>query len=412
MLQSRLRQLLMSSLVTILMLSLSMHSSPEAQSSATFTFAASGDLGVDEYSNASYRNIPTLGTSFFLALGDLSYNDTTPETRYCEVVKELVGPSFPFEILSGNHEDGGEVHHGLIDNFVQCLPDRLGSTGTYGKEYYFDYPGSNPMARFILISPDLTFTFGGHYSYDVGTSQYNWLSSTIDGARSKGIPWVIVGIHKVCVTIGDKNCELDPDVVKLLLSKKVDLVLQAHDHNYQRSKQLTCMDSPLRDTTQMEYVPSCVADDGSDGTYSKAAGTVFVINGAFGGEGFTPINVTDPRAQYFAKAMGGAPSVGGGGRGTVYGTNDDGVGRGFVAYTLSDDRIDGHFVMTTKITPGPEFSDSFNIVNQGRSPLDWLTGQTNAVAWLALGITAVGLAFWLGRKSKRHSRLAQSSAEQ
>ncbi len=149
---------------------------------STFSFAASGDLGMEAYGNASYRGIPTTSADFFLALGDLSYNDTIPESRYCDGVKELVGPSFPFEVLSGNHEDGEEVHNGLIDNFAQCLPDRLGVTGTYGKEYFFDYPATGQLARFILISPDLTFTNGGRYSYDAGTSHYDWLASTIDSA--------------------------------------------------------------------------------------------------------------------------------------------------------------------------------------------------------------------------------------
>ncbi len=202
--------------------------------------------------------------------------------------------------------------------------------------------------------------------------------------------------------MGDKKCEIGPDLVKLLFDKKVDLVLQGHDHDYQRSKQLTCDDSPVKDSIQVTYLPSCVADDGSDNAYSKGAGTVFVINGAFGGESLTPVNMTDPRTDYFAKAMGGALAVGGGGVGTVWGTSNDGVGRGFVTYTVSADRIDSQFVMTTKVTAGPVFSDSFSIVNQPQNSgvIGWLTGPGRVFIVVPTGAAVLGLAFWLGRRSK------------
>src|SRR5437879_1301405 len=59
----------------------------------------------------------------------------------------------------------------------------------------------------------------------------------IDGARARSIPWVIVGMHEHCLGVGHA-CEIGPDLVNLLTAKKVDLILQAHDHDYQRGKQL------------------------------------------------------------------------------------------------------------------------------------------------------------------------------
>ena len=89
-----------------------------------------------------------------------------------------------------------------------------------------------------MISPGLTFTNGGLYDYSVGTTHYNWVSNTIDSARATGIKWVIVGMHKNCISMGRMTCQIGPDIFNLLVSKKVDLILQGHDHNYQRSKQL------------------------------------------------------------------------------------------------------------------------------------------------------------------------------
>src|SRR6266516_151762 len=205
---------------------------------SSFSFTAGGDIGGNSNSTTSLDLIAQSGSQFDLALGDLSYSERTPESAWCSYVQSHVGSSFPFELLSGNHDDGGDINNGLIDNFTQCLPDRLGAVGTYGKEYYFDYRASSPIARFLMISPGLNFTDGGPYDYIAGTTRYNWVANTIDSARAAGIKWIIVGMHKVCISMGEMACEIGNDLYNLLVSKKVDLILQGHDHDYQRSKQL------------------------------------------------------------------------------------------------------------------------------------------------------------------------------
>src|SRR5713226_4058817 len=250
-----------------------------AADGATFQFAAAGDHEQTMTTNSSLERLSDSGVNFYLALGDLSYTSVGEESDWCSIVKSYVGPNFPFELVSGFHDDGQEsppTDGGLIDSYTNCLPDKLGSTGIYGKEYYFDYPPSSPLARIIMVSPDLNFTNGGYYSYAVGSSHYKWLSSAIDGARASGIAWVIVGMHKPCISAGVyPTCLVGRDLMNLMFQKKVDLVLQAHDHNYQRSKQLTCASTE-------KFVSSCVADDGSSGSYWKAEGTIWVIAGTFG----------------------------------------------------------------------------------------------------------------------------------
>ena len=65
-----------------------------------------------------------------------------------------LGPKFPFQLLVGSHEDQ-DGQDGYILNHAACLPDRLGSTGTYGVHYYFDYPASSPLMRVIMIPPNM-----------------------------------------------------------------------------------------------------------------------------------------------------------------------------------------------------------------------------------------------------------------
>src|SRR6266496_1002052 len=340
--------------------------------STSFSFTAGGDIGGNSNTSTALDLIAQSGSQFHLAIGDLSYSEITPESNWCSYVKSRVGSTFPFELLSGNHEDGGEIltQDGLIDNFAQCLPDRLGAVGTYGKEYSFDYPASSPIARFIMISPNLTFTNGGSYSYAAGTAHYNWVSNTIDNARAAGIKWVIVGMHKVCISMGMMPCDIGNDLNNLLVSKKVDLILQAHDHDYQRSKQLALNSTTCTAIQAETYNSNCVVNDGSTGNYTQGAGPVTVIVGTVG-EGLHVLNTSDGDAGYFAKWMGN----------NVNPTN------GLTKFTLSSDQLTVSANFTGSTAPN-NFTDSFTITNPTATPTPTPTPQPGG--GISLRAAAIG----------------------
>ena len=111
----------------------------ESQTAEPFVFTAAGDYGSSDAALATLDLVVTSQARFHLALGDLSYGDE-PEPAWCNWVRARVGPpTFPFLLVAGNHEDDfGE--HGHIAAFSECLPDRIGTSGRYGREYYFDGP--------------------------------------------------------------------------------------------------------------------------------------------------------------------------------------------------------------------------------------------------------------------------------
>ncbi len=292
------------------------------------TFAAGGDFGATSLTDATFTSMAASDAEFLLALGDLSYSNLT-ESQWCDYVKGYLGTEFPVELLVGNHEDDDRVN-GYIGNFAACLPDRMSSTGTYAAEYYFDV---DKLARIIMIGADNQVD-GESYDYGVGSSHYQWLEATIDDARAKGIEWVIVGMHKPCVTAGVKGCEVGSDVYDLLLDKKVDLILHGHEHNYQRSKQITC-------ATPGTFRTECVVDDGSDNIYTKGAGSVFVIVGNAGGNDMYSINASDPELGYLA---------------TWLGANSPDAGRGYALLTMTPEALQVTFVGSTT-----SYSDSFAI---------------------------------------------------
>jgi hypothetical protein len=326
-----------------------------AQAMGSFKFAAAGDHTAGSRTAASLGLLDQSGASFYLALGDLDYDSTPTDEAWCDYIKQrlpTLGPNFPFELVTGNHEHQGGSN-GYIMNHAACLPDRLNSTGVYGAQYYFDYPASAPLIRVIMIAPSLMVE-NVQYNYTPGSAPYNWLASAIDNARSGGIPWIAVGMHKVCITTGDKSCETGTALLNLLVDKRVDLVLQGHDHNYQRSKQIVLRPGTCSAIASNAADADCIADDGADNAYAKGAGSVFVISGTFG-QCCYGVSATDPDAPYFAQINGNS--------------------NGYTEFMVSSTRIDAQFVPSVGT-----FTDSFSIVGGNDSDGDGFTDGIEAYA--------------------------------
>jgi hypothetical protein len=249
---------------------------PEQVEAATsFTFTAAGDIAFD-------TDIPWLqanGGSFFLVLGDLGYS--SDEVGWCNYIR---GIGRPVIWVVGNH-DTNEDGPGDFFQYQSACPPPTGFNfvGTWGSNYYFDYPAINPIARFIAIAAGV----GGNQvdgDFSTGSTAYNWLSTTIGQANTQGL-WTVLYGHKPCITVGSKSCEPGGDYLSLATSSGVDLILHGHDHNYQRSHQIACATGA-----------SCIID--VTGAHSRNAGTVQVIDGS-GGQCCYSVSGSDPEAFYF-----------------------------------------------------------------------------------------------------------------
>jgi Calcineurin-like phosphoesterase len=284
-------------LLAMLLLVLGTHVSA-APESGHVQFTAVGDLAANSNTGAVLDAIDTRDSDLTLALGDLSYGTAGAEQAWCDFVTNRVGAGYPFELLAGNHESNGL--NGNINDFSACSPNQLpGVVGTYGRQYYVDVPAGAPIVRFIMISPSLGFP-DGTYSYPAGSPRYQWTSAAIDGARAAAIPWVIVGMHKPCITAGQYVCDPGSELFNLLVSKRVDLILSAHEHNYQRSKQLA-HGAGCAAVAPGGYDADCVAD--ADSALTQGAGSVAVIAGT-GGNSLYNITAGDAETDYFAATSG------------------------------------------------------------------------------------------------------------
>jgi hypothetical protein len=332
----------------------------QAATSSSFSFSVAGDYGQTKNTTATLASIGNLAKSgaiaFNVGLGDLNYDyPTVSAQQWSNYVKGNLPANFPFEIVAGEHDTGD------IDQLAVDLPNYIrGASGTYAQQYYFDYPSSSPLARFIFVSPGVLT----QYKYNKGGADYNWVSNTIDAARAAGIRWVIVGIHKYCLAINAGQCTA-PALMNLLLSKKVDLILNGQKHGYQASNQLalnstTCASLP---TTAGSYNANCVV--GRSGNFTKGAGTIVLITGT-GGKSMSTVDATDPQSGYFRTWMGGNAAN------TTWGVSQ---------FTISANQLTEQFDRAS----GGNFTDSFSITASGFTPT--ATSSTTVTATPSPSVT-------------------------
>ena len=259
---------------------------------APVRFSVVGDIGSSDATASVLRSIAARHDDFTLAVGDLSYGRDGAEGAWCRFVSQRVGANHPFELVSGNHESDGE--NGDIERFARCMPNRLpGLVGTYGRQWYVDQPAADPLVRVVMISPALDFGHG-QWSYDAGTPHHDWLRAAVAGAHAAGIPWVVVGMHKPCLSLGRYACDPGRDVDDRLLDTGVDRVVTGHEHLYQRSTSLA-RGRGCPTIRPGRFTPACVAADGT--------GTTFVTVGT-GGHELRVVHPGDGESGYFAASSG------------------------------------------------------------------------------------------------------------
>lgn len=298
-------------------------------------FTAQGDIGLGAGAEKVLDVIAGLDPQLNLALGDLSYK-AGREEEFCDMVTGKLGPEFPYQLITGNHESNGD--DGDIDTFARCLPNSLpGLEGEYGKQWRVDVPEDNPAVRFIMVSPGIDFNDGEPLDYSRGSERWRWTEEAIDQARSEGIPWTVVGMHTLCFSVGEKDCDAGKAFTNMLIDKKVDLVLSAHDHLYQRSHQVE-LGASCPELVPDKFSEPCLSD--KDGSMVQGQGTVFATIGV-GGVGLYDVKNKDPEAGYFSTWSGKN-------RNPALGTLD---------VTVDAEQLTARFVPAE----GYKFTDSFTI---------------------------------------------------
>ena len=183
---------------------------------ADFNFAAVGDWGCTSDTIDTVKNIVDKDPELVLALGDLSYNSTA--NCWLDIIEPIADKT---KIAIGNHETDS----------TKKLKDYMEFFGLEEQYYSFNYEN----VHFTVISTELP--------YEEGSEQYNFVNDDLSKTSSNpNIDWIVVFYHSLAYTSetnsGKGNRaekELRETYHPLFAEYDVDFVLQAHNHNYQRS---------------------------------------------------------------------------------------------------------------------------------------------------------------------------------
>jgi len=226
----------------------------EEANSADFNFVAAGDWGCGHEALNTFSMMKGMKPELYLGLGDYSYMDSSD--CWLNIVKS-VGKSF--KIALGNHDTEGQLLQAYMDEFK------------LEKQYYsFNYRN----AHFIALSTEL--------SKPDEIEQLKFVKNDLLRTKAnKNIDWTIVFFHKPFYSAdGSDITNMRRTYHPIFENFGVDLVIQGHSHNYQRTY-------PLLYNEARNSEP--IVSDKEQLQYHDPLGIIFLIVGT-GGESLQPLN--------------------------------------------------------------------------------------------------------------------------
>lgn len=237
---------------------------------SNFNFVAAGDFGCGKNANRTITNMLSREPEVVIGLGDLSYQKTAD--CWFHVVSPL--------------DTDGRLRIAIGDN--EMFPAKF-------TEY---------MKHFNMDSPYYSFDYGNvHFlsmataknrviPYNETSEQYKFINDDLKSAHeNKSINWIIVYSFRSFYSSNTTHPGLDElqDLYHPLFDKYgVDLVLQGHNHNYQRTYPVTF--NPSKQSNPI------VTNQFTTGYQGAKDGVVYAIVGT-AGEGFHPL---EGRQSYVA----------------------------------------------------------------------------------------------------------------
>src|SRR4029078_237059 len=231
---------------------------------ADSTFTAAGDWECNANTDATVNNMAAKNPQHVFALGDYSYQSTG--TCWWNKLSAS-NPSINgiTDIAIGNHDDDdSEGFSGYMSHF--------GLSQTYYSHNYGE-------VHVLVMDSDRN-------SYASGSAQRTFVQNDLQSASTDpNIKWIIVYLHKPmytspntcssssCSNTGSENRNIRNGFHAMFDQYGVDLVLEGHIHDYQRSYKIK-YDSGSPD--------SPTVTDNNTNTYTEGNGEIFAIVGTGG----------------------------------------------------------------------------------------------------------------------------------
>jgi hypothetical protein len=218
---------------------------------------ASGDWHCTSDAQKTVNMAKSMNPQLILGLGDYSSEKT--ETCWVNLIKPVASIT---KIALGNHD---VEHDGLADSYLKHY-------GLSKQFYSFDIKNVHVL------------TMATEEKFEAGSEQYNFVVNDLrKAANNPDIKWIMVTMHSPFYSspneCSDSDCtgneELSEIYHPLFDKYGVDLALQAHVRNYQRS-------FPLEFNQESPSKP--IVTSTSKGEYKNPDGIIFAIVGTGGGE--------------------------------------------------------------------------------------------------------------------------------
>lgn len=225
-----------------------------------FNIGAAGDYACTGNAVNVINGIKSKNPELVLGLGDYSYQPTA--TCWFNENSPVDGIT---KIAIGNHEDDDNEDY---------------------SNYISHYKLSNPYYSFNLNNVHVLVMDSDRTSYASGSAQYNFVLSDLQAASSDpSINWIIVTFHRPIYTSPNGCSSCDPPTALrnyhvIFDTYGVDLVLQGHVHDYQRTY-------PLKYNPNSPSNPTRTSS--SSNSYNNPEGEIYAIVGT-GGNNFHSLN--------------------------------------------------------------------------------------------------------------------------
>jgi len=246
----------------------------DSADSNEFNFVAAGDFACDKNAKKTVKGMIEQKPELILALGDLSYEnsgacwiDLFPK-KYHDNVKVTLGYHDVKAPNGGSKPAKQYIKHFDLD-----------------KEYYsFNYKN----VHFLTLSTEITV--------DKGSKQYKFVKKDLEKAsKDENIDWIVVFGYRPMYSTESQhkgNADLRTTYHPLFDKYGVDVVLNAHNHNYQRT-------FPIEYNDGKSNKPKIINTDHDVYSHDDDHGPIFLTVGT-GGESLHPF---EDKSKFIAKQI-------------------------------------------------------------------------------------------------------------
>jgi hypothetical protein len=198
----------------------------------TFNFAAVGDWSNNSQTDIMAQNMDSKNPEIVLGLGDYAYEENLDDIRLWWDQMKMIHDDEIFVGALGTHDSDNEGDDGDIQD----------------EDYYLDLFRQNSNQSSWTYS----FTHNGVLFVAINTEeeetnreeQREQVRDMLNGS-SNNVDWKVVFFHKPILTSETRHGVedvFDIEYCQIFEENGVNLILQAHNHNYQRSSVLDCRD--------------------------------------------------------------------------------------------------------------------------------------------------------------------------